>query len=205
MTYGELIENYRLEVVTQQRLAECEPFSCGNEDLDDFFINSAVAYSEYLLGKTYQFRSVNEPDIIACTFTLSNDSIRITNKFHEDYKDKFLNDANLSEKGLRRYPAVLIGRLGTNTKFSGQGVGSAVMHFIKTWVYTETLTGCRFLIVDAYNTPNTIRFYQKNGFHFLVDDEKLEAKYMGIGVGRFPLHTRLMYYDLIEMKLGRTV
>lgn len=62
------------------------------------------------------------------------------------------------------------------------------------------LTGCRFLIVDAYNTPNTIRFYQKNDFHFLIEDERLEAKYMGIGVGRLPLNTRLMYYDLLDMQ-----
>lgn len=112
MTYEELVKNYRIEIVTEERLAECEPFSCGNEDLDDFFNNNAITYSEYLLGKTYQFRSINEPNVIACTFTLSNDSIRITNKFNDDYKDKFLNDTNLSEKGLRRYPAVLIGRLG---------------------------------------------------------------------------------------------
>lgn len=205
MTYRELIENYQLETVTEQRLAACEPFSCGNDDLDDFFINSAVIYNNYLLGKTYQFRSINEPDVIACTFTLSNDSIRITNKFHDDYKDRFLNDTNLSEKGLRRYPAVLIGRFGTNVKFAGKGVGSAVMHFIKTWMYAESLTGCRFLIVDAYNIPSTIHFYQKNGFRFLIDDEKLEAKYMGIGVGRLPLHTRLMYYDLMEMRLVHSI
>ena len=35
MTYEELIENYRFELVTGNRLAECEFFSCGDEDLDD--------------------------------------------------------------------------------------------------------------------------------------------------------------------------
>lgn len=62
------------------------------------------------------------------------------------------------------------------------------------------MTGCRFLIVDAYNTPSTIHFYLKNNFRFLIEDERLEAKYMNIGVGRLPLHTRFMYYDLIEMR-----
>lgn len=200
MTYEELVKNYRIEIVTEERLAECEPFSCGNEDLDDFFSNNAVTYSRHLLGKTYQFCQKETPNVVACAFTISNDSIRITNKFHDDYKDKFLNDANLSEKGLRRYPAVLIGRLGTDVKFVGQGFGSAVLCFIKTWVQTKMLTGCRFLIVDAYNTPNTIHFYQKNDFHFLIEDERLEAKYMGIGVGRLPLNTRLMYYDLLDMQ-----
>lgn len=200
MTYEELVKNYRIEIVTEERLAECEPFSCGNEDLDDFFSNNAATYGKHLLGKTYQFCLKETPNIVACAFTLSNDSIRITNKFHDDYKDKFLNDTNLSEKGLRRYPAVLIGRLGTDVKFAGQGFGSAVLCFIKTWVQTKMLTGCRFLIVDAYNTPNTVRFYQKNDFHFLIEDERLEAKYMGIGVGRLPLNTRLMYYDLLDMQ-----
>ena len=36
MTYEELIENYRFELVTENRLAECEPFSCGDGELDDF-------------------------------------------------------------------------------------------------------------------------------------------------------------------------
>lgn len=44
MTYEDLIRNYRLEKVTERRLAECEPFSCGNEDLNDFFNNTAVMF-----------------------------------------------------------------------------------------------------------------------------------------------------------------
>lgn len=40
MTYEELVKNYRIEIVTEERLAECEPFSCGNEDLDDCYVGS---------------------------------------------------------------------------------------------------------------------------------------------------------------------
>ena len=36
----------------------------------------------------------------------------------------------------------------------------------------------------------------------LIDDERLEAKYMGIGVGRLPLNTRLMYFDLLKIKVS---
>lgn len=202
MTQDELLTKCELYMITEERLAECEPVSCGNEDLDDFFSNNAVTYGKHLLGKTYQFCLKETPNVVACAFTLSNDSIRITNKFHDDYKDKFLNDTNLSEKGLRRYPAVLIGRLGTNRQFAGQGIGSAVMEFIKTWVFTTSNIGFRFIIVDAYNTPATIHYYQKNGFKFLIEDEKLEAKYMGIGVGRLPLNTRLMYFDLLDVNIS---
>lgn len=67
---------------------------------------------------------------------------------------------------------------------------------------TNNRTGCRFLIVDALNRPETLHYYEKNGFHYLIDDERLEAKYMGIGVGRLPLNTRLMYFDLLKIKVN---
>ena len=56
------------------------------------------------------------------------------------------------------------------------------------------------IIVDAYNNEATIHYYLKNDFRFLVEDERLEAKYMGVGVGRLPLNTRLMYFDLLDMQ-----
>lgn len=75
------------------------------------------------------------------------------------------------------------------------------MEFIKSWFRIDNKTGCRFIIVDAYNNSDTIRYYLKNDFHFLIEDEKLEAKYMGIGVGRLPLNTRLMYFDLLDIQV----
>lgn len=176
-------------------------FSCDNEDLDDFFAKDSAIYGRKLLGKTYAFQLKEGPRPIVCAFTLSNDSIRITNKLSNENKEQFLENANLSEKNLRRYPAVLIGRLGTNRSFAGKGYGSAVMDFIKTWFRVGNKTGCRFIIVDAYNTAETIHYYIKNGFRFLIEDERMEAKYMGIGVGRLPLHTRLMYFDLLDLNV----
>ena len=35
---------------------------------------------------------------------------------------------------------------------------------------------------------------------YLIPEERLEAKYMGIGVSHLPLNTRLMYFDLLEIK-----
>lgn len=201
MTVEELLTLCDLRIATPKRLTESHTFSCGDDDLDEFFTNDALSYQKRLLGKTYLFCLKTNPDVIVSDFTLSNDSIRITNKLNEDSKNLFLEATELSEKNLRRYPAVLLGRLGTNKDFTGKGIGSAVMNFIKYWFRIGNKTGCRFIIVDAYNNPATIHYYQKNGFHFLIDDERLEAKYMGIGVGRLPLHTRLMYFDLLELKV----
>lgn len=200
MTTEELFNICDLKVATTQRLATSEPFECENEDLNDFFVKDSAIYSERLLGKTYLLCLKENPKVIVAAFTVSNDSIRMTNKLNEDAKLEFLQNSSLEDKRLRRFPAVLIGRLATNKIFAGKGIGTAVMTFIKSWFRFNNKTGCRFVIVDAYSNEATLHYYIKNGFKFLVDDERLEAKYMEIGMGRLPLHTRLMYYDLLEVK-----
>ena len=76
------------------------------------------------------------------------------------------------------------------------------MDFIKVLFRTNNRTGCRFLIVDALNRPETLHYYEKNGFHYLITDERLEAKYMGIGMSHLPLNTRLMYFDLLKLNVN---
>ena len=126
----------------------------------------------------------------------------MTNRITDEYKEQFLSDTELRDKTLKRFPAVLIGRLGTSKDFAGRGYGSAIMDFIKVLFRTNNRTGCRFLIVDALNRPDTLRFYERNGFQYLINDERLEAKYMGIGVGHLPLNTRLMYFDLLKLNVN---
>jgi GNAT superfamily N-acetyltransferase len=202
MTVKELLGICDLSIATQEKLAECEPFLCNNNDLNNFFAHDVPAFQRKLLSKTYVFCLKKKPHKIVSAFTLSNDSIRINNKVPEEDKKKFLEETELSEKNLRRYPSVLIGRLGTNREFEDQGYGSAVMDFIKLWFRIGSKTECRFIIVDAYNNPRTLHYYQKNQFEFLIDEEQKEAKYMGVGVGRLPLNTRLMYFDLLNLNVG---
>ena len=38
--------------LTDNILAACQPFSCGNDDLDDFFAHDATRYAHFLMGKT---------------------------------------------------------------------------------------------------------------------------------------------------------
>jgi len=99
------------------------------------------------------------------------------------------------------YPAVLIGRLGVNVKFqhNGEHIGTDLMDFIKFW-FTEpdNKTGCRYLVVDAYNMEIPIKFYQKNGFKQLFCTEEQEKEYRNISANG-TLLTRLMFFDLIRM------
>ena len=98
-----------------------------------------------------------------------------------------------------RYPGVLIGRLGINVNFAHRGIGSELMEFIKSWfIDTGNKTGCRFLIVDAYNEEIPLRYYLKNGFTFLFSTESQEAENTGFDKDT-KLRTRLMYFDLIGL------
>ena len=202
MTIEELLARCELVRASEKRLAECKPFCCGEDDLDEFFSKDCLVNQSRLLGKTYLFCLKEQPDTIVTAFSLSNDSIRLTNRFTDEYKEQFLDDTDLHDKSLKRFPAVLIGRLGTNKDFAGKGYGTAIMDFIKVLFRTNNRTGCRFLIVDALNQLETLHYYEKNGFRYLIADERLEAKYMGIGVGRLPLNTRLMYFDLLKIRVN---
>ena len=117
----------------------------------------------------------------------------------EDLDDRKLSHDIPREKRMRRYPAVLIGRLGINVDFCHQGIGSELLDFIKSWfIDEENKTGCRFLIVDAYNCMVPLDFYQKNEFLFLFSTEQQEAENLGYDMTK-SMHTRLMYYDLKKL------
>lgn len=83
-------------------------------------------------------------------------------------------------------PAVKIGRLATRAALQSGGIGKDMLDYVKYWFTNGNKTGCKFVLVDAYNKPRIIKFYKDNGFDFLIRDEKEE--------------TRLMYFDLITFR-----
>ena len=209
MSLEELYTQCEIVEATEELMANIMPFSCGekkeDKDLTDFFLNDSMAFRRNLLGKTYvvMLREANKEIVkrrVVAFFTLSNDSIRITNKFNEDNKKSFLEYTGLEGKSLKRFPCVLLGRLGTDIHFQSEGYGSALMELIKLMFTDSNKTGCRFIIVDALNRERTLKYYDKNNFHFLIEDEEKEAKYMNIGKGSLPLRTRLMYFDLLNLR-----
>ena len=136
----------------------CAPFSCGDgeveEELNDFFANESDLYRKELLGKTYCFVTNTMPYRIVGMFTISNDSIKTTHLANS--ATNRLNRGIVNAKRGRSYPAVLIGRLGVNKDFQGEGrfVGTQILDILKDWFTDENnKTGCRFLVVDAHNHP----------------------------------------------------
>lgn len=189
--------------MTEDLLKSCQPFDCANDDLNEFFGNDAVHYSDELLGKTYCFTLDENPEIIVCAFTLSNDSIKTIN-LPNARKKKIIKDIP-RQKQMRSYPAVLIGRLGVNKNYrfvtdEEQTTGSQLMDFIKSWFIDDAnKTGCRFIVVDAYNDLKPIEYYERNGFTHLFSTEDQEKEFTGLD-NADTLHTRLMYFDLIVLR-----
>lgn len=171
-------------------------FVCGDEDLDDFFTNEAFLYSKQLLGKSYYCLSQEEAPQIIAAFTVANDSIKaalITRVARNKLQRKIPNS-----KRTRSYPAVLIGRLGVSKDYRGHNIGSQVLDYIKMWFsHPDNKSGCRFVVVDAYNHPNVISFYEKNGFKKLYSTEDEEKEIFGINDDE-SLNSRLMYFDLMS-------
>ena len=62
------------------------------------------------------------------------------------------------------------------------------MAFIKDWFrHEDNKTGCRFIVVDAYNEEKILRYYERNGFVPLYNYDIPQDE---------PLKTRLLYFDL---------
>lgn len=172
----------------------CLPFTCGDTDLDDFFHNDAERYAAELMGKTYCWITEQKPHRIVALFTLANDSIK-TLHLDKTTRNRLNRPIDNPKRG-RSYPATLIGRIGVNQEFQGMNVGSQLMQFIKDWFrHEDNKTGCRFLVVDAYNNPRTLHFYERNDFRFLHTDEVEERAYYDIP-SEITIATRLMYFDL---------
>ena len=159
-------------------------FDCGDADLNDFILNHAREFQKFLLAVSYACVNSQTGKVYAYC-SLANDKVAIT-----DFKDKtefnrFRKKRGFpNEKRLKSYPAVKLCRLGVDVDAKGQRIGSTILNYVK-WMFTRNnKTGCRFLTVDAY--LDAVPFYERNGFRFMnaEDDDP---------------HTRLMYYDLMDI------
>lgn len=195
---GFLLEKCTFQPYIESILTNCEPFDCEDLDLNDFFKNDVINYTNQLLGKSYCFTLDENPSIIVCAFTVSNDSIK-TSSLPNNRKKKVIKEIP-RQKQMKSYPTVLIRRLGVNKDFRKQRIGIQLMNFIKSWfVDKNNKTGCRFIIVDSYNKERPLKYYVENGFIELFSTEDQEKEFTGLGEND-ELLTRLMYFDLIYLQ-----
>ena len=174
---------------------ELKGFTCVDLDIHHIIKKNCFGFTKQLLGKTYCYRLNEDPDKVVCAFTLANAGVRVSDL--PNARRRKIESGIPHSKALKDYPAVLVARLGVSSEFRSKHIGSDVLEFIKIW-FIEPLnkTGCRFVIVDAYNTPSTMAFYEQNGFTTVFSTEQQEKDYRHI-ISETPLNTRLMYYDLM--------
>lgn len=181
-------------------LTHCNTFTCGADDLDDFLYQDSLAYEKDLMGKTYCWLLKEDDRKIVGFVTLANAGIQTTHMQNNPRRHLHKNIA-YNKQG-RTYPAVLIGRIAVAKEFQGRDfrVGTQIMDIIKDWFLTDdNKTGCRFVLVDAVNAPQTLNYYERNGFKPLfprIDDEKC---FYNIDKSN-DLRTRMYYFDLLLQK-----
>lgn len=179
----------------EEALAHFIPFHCGDDDLDDFFANDAVAYQTSGMGITYCWVLKADNTKVVGFMTLANSGLPTTH-LSNNPKRHLNKNIPYSKQG-RTYPGVLIGRLAVNTEFQGKDfrIGSQIINFLKVWFFDDNKAACRFLIVDAMNRPKTTEFYERNGFCPLFPNIVHEKQYYKIP-DDVDLRTRMYYYDL---------
>ena len=99
---GFLAEKCSLRLLTRELIATCKPFSCGYDDLDEYFLEDSPLWADQMYGKTYCFVLKEDPKTIVCAFSLSNETIRV-DLLPNSRRKHFLKEIP-KEKRMRRYP-----------------------------------------------------------------------------------------------------
>lgn len=150
-----------LEIVRFKENLAVKTFDCGNRDLNDFLCTAEVAkYEAENLGKTYlvYFRGQ-----LVAYFTISWDGLRI------EYLQSVKSFSRFGEMKVETIPAIKIGRLATDRRWKGKGIGRHLVRYI-AGMALESQGAARLLILQA--KPESIEFYQKLGFDFVTETKR---------------------------------
>jgi len=177
-----------------------QAFDCGRESVNEFFREEAQDYQDELFGKTYYWIHPDSPTDVVAGFTVANASI-FTKRLPNARQKKIGREVH-HDKGLINYPAILLAQLGVDVKYKGHHLGFQIIDFVMQWFTSpDNKSGCRHLIVDAYDEPKLLDFYQRNSLNFFFSSIEQEMEYRNWNIEKDgPLETRLMFRDMILLK-----
>ena len=163
-------------------------FDCGEKQITDFLLEDAKDYQREKMANTYLF--LDEDDAIVAYFCISNDCL-VDRGEEKGYTNKVFNRLHRklkipNQKRIRQYPAVKVGRLGVAKQYHGSGIAYDLMLFIKGFSIKDHNPACRLLLLDAINKERQIKYYKRNRFEFLLDEDEDEEN-------------RIMYFDYLEL------
>jgi GNAT superfamily N-acetyltransferase len=143
--------------VTIRRLEksdEVENFDCGDEPLNNYLRCHAWMNQEKVsIGVTYVAVDESAPRTVLGYFTLATSSVP-----RDQFPQKYV-------RGLPPYdlPLILLARLAVDKRFSGRGLGHAMIaEALKITLRVADEVGCRCIITDAY--PDKAGWYARYGF-----------------------------------------
>lgn len=118
-----------------------------------FYYDDLQRYQESNLSTV---RLVKIGDKIVGYFTVSMNAIEL---------DKLGKDEKVKNTTPRKYPAMLIGRMGIDKKYRRKGIGSEICQFCRGLaIEIGQKVACRYVILHTTDDRNKIRFYNKSGF-----------------------------------------
>jgi GNAT superfamily N-acetyltransferase len=133
---------------------EVEPFDCGDEPLNNYLRRHAWANQQKgAIGVTYVAVDEGAPRTVIGYFTLATASVP-----RDAFPKKYV-------RGLPPYelPLILLARLAVDRRFSGKGLGHALIsEAFKVALRVADDVGCRCIITDAYR--DKIDWYVRYGF-----------------------------------------
>jgi len=129
-------------------------FDCGDEPLNNYLRRHAWANQQKsLIGVTYVATDEGAPRTVIGYFTFATASVS-----RESFPKNYV-------RGLPRYdlPLVLLARLAVDRRFTGKGLGHALIsEAFKIALRVADDVGCRCIITDAYR--NRVDWYARYGF-----------------------------------------
>jgi len=160
--YKKIAKDVSVVSVSSPEISELSRFvfNCGEAtEYRDFLYEDARRFETLNISRTFLLIHNASGELIGY-FSLAADSVKLT------AEEKELSD--LAEVNFSTIPAMKLGKLAINSKFSHAGYGSFVLDIVDTYAFEASKAGvaCRFVTVDAdieYN-PRTTEFYEKNGF-----------------------------------------
>ena len=162
-------DNYYLKSILDTDLNKFN----SDAKLLEYFLKDAKDVESELNTKSYFLHEKNNQDPLV-GFSISNNALEACSD---------IDMAILHNSQYNIYPAVLIGRFATHTKYTKKGLGSLTIDLIKNWFITDNKTGCRFIIVDS--RKEAVNFYTKCGFEEYPEENKKTKQ-----------DTTLLYFDL---------
>jgi GNAT superfamily N-acetyltransferase len=163
-------------------------FDSGNAELNNFFYSLSKKFIEQNFAQVYLLEEGTSSQIIGyyaitcCNIQYPQTKIPV-------------------EKIARYIPGALIGMLAIDKKYQRKGYGSDLLRkIIEICLDISKKIGCRCLIADALTNLNSINFYLKYGFEFVVEHlgEKIVNDLKNnVGVQNPSVK---MYFDLFKIQ-----